>query len=96
MLDGLDEIKVCVAYEDKQGNAVANPIDAVDYEELVPVYETLSGWDESTVGAQSVALLPTAARDYIARLEELVGAPIDIISTGPDREETIVLRSPFG
>ena len=96
MLDGLDEIKVCVAYEDKQGNAVANPIDAVDYEELVPIYETIGGWDQSTVGVQSVEALPTAARDYIARLEGLVGAPIDIISTGPDRKETIVLRSPFG
>ena len=95
VLDGLDEIKVCVAYEDKQGNAVANPIDAVDYEALTPVYETISGWDESTVGAQTVDALPAAARDYIARLEVLVGAPIDIISTGPDREETIVLRSPF-
>ena len=95
VLDGLDEIKVCVAYEDKQGNAVSNPIDAVDYEALTPVYETISGWEESTVGAQTVDALPAAARDYIARLEVLVGAPIDIISTGPDREETIVLRSPF-
>lgn len=95
VLDGLDEIKVCVAYEDKEGNAVSNPIDAVDYEALTPVYETISGWEESTVGAQTVDALPAAARDYIARLEVLVGAPIDIISTGPDREETIVLRSPF-
>jgi len=74
---------------------VSNPVDAVDYEQVTPVYETLPGWSESTVGVRSVDALPQAARSYIARLEELVGAPIDIISTGPDREETIVLRNPF-
>ena len=55
-----------------------------------------SRWEESTVGAKSIEQLPENARAYIARLEALVGAPIDIVSTGPDREETIVLRDPFG
>ena len=58
-------------------------------------YETVPGWTESTVGAQRVDDLPTAARNYITKLEQLVGAPIDIISTGPDRAETIVLRNPY-
>ena len=95
-LDGLEEISVCVGYTNDAGETVANPIDAVDYENLRPVYETLPGWSESTVGLKSLDALPANARAYISRLEALVGAPIDIISTGPDREETILLRHPFG
>ena len=96
VLDGLEEISVCVGYTNDAGETVANPIDAVDYENLRPVYETLPGWSESTVGLKSLDVLPANARAYISRLEALVGAPIDIISTGPDREETILLRHPFG
>ena len=96
VLDGLEEISVCVGYTNDAGETVANPIDAVDYENLRPVYETLPGWRESTVGLKSLDALPANARAYISRLEALVGAPIDIISTGPDREETILLRHPFG
>ena len=96
VLDGLDEISICVGYQDAQGNPANNPIDAEDYEALTPVYETVPGWQDSTVGAKRVEDLPAAAMDYIRRIEALVGAPIDIISTGPDREETIVLRHPFG
>jgi adenylosuccinate synthase len=61
----------------------------------MPVYEIVPGWTESTVGVKSEDTLPVNAKAYIARIEALVGAPIDIISTGPDREETIVLRHPF-
>ena len=96
VLDGLEEISVCVDYTNDAGETVANPVDAVDYENLRPVYETLPGWSESTVGLKSLDALPANARAYISRLEALVGAPIDIISTGPDREETILLRHPFG
>ena len=96
VLDGLEEISVCIGYTNEAGDTVANPIDAVDYDNLRPVYETLPGWSESTVGLKSLDALPDAARAYIKRVEDLVGAPIDIISTGPDREETIVLRHPFG
>ena len=96
VLDGLEEISVCIGYTNEAGDTVANPIDAVDYDNLRPVYETLPGWSESTVGLKSLDALPDAARAYIKRVEELVGAPIDIISTGPDREETIVLCHPFG
>ena len=96
VLDGLDEISICVGYTNDAGETVANPIDAVDYENLRPVYETLPGWSDSTVGLKSLDALPETARGYIARIEQLVGAPIDIISTGPDREETILLRHPFG
>ena len=96
VLDGLEEISICVGYSNDAGETVSNPIDAVDYENLRPVYETLPGWSDSTAGLKSLDALPETARAYIARIEELVGAPIDIISTGPDREETILLRHPFG
>ena len=93
VLDGLDEISVCIGYTDSEGKSVMGSTE--NYADLNPVYEQLPGWHESTVGAQRVEDLPLAARNYIARVEELVGAPIDIISTGPDRSETIVLRSPY-
>ena len=93
VLDGLEEISICVSYTDADGNPMMGG--AENYDDLHPVYETVPGWHESTVGAQSVDDLPQAARNYITKLEELVGAPIDIISTGPDRSETIVLRNPY-
>ncbi|PCJ38080.1 MAG: adenylosuccinate synthase [Cellvibrionales bacterium] len=96
VLDGLESIDICVAYEDKDGKHVSAPSHADDYENIVPVYESMPGWSESTVGAKSLDQLPAAARRYIARIEEECGVPIDIVSTGPDRVETIVLRHPFG
>ena len=95
VLDGLDEISICVGYVDANGETAPNPIDAVDYENLQPVYETMPGWSDSTVGLKFLEALPENARAYIARIERAVGATIDIISTGPDREETILLRHPF-
>lgn len=95
VLDGLKTVKICVAYQDKQGNPMSVPCDAEGWSEVVPVYEEMPGWSDNTFGVTTVEGLPQAARDYIKRLEELVGAPIDIISTGPDRVETIVLRHPF-
>jgi adenylosuccinate synthase len=95
VLDGLEQVKICVAYKDADGNDASAPVDAEDYEALHPVYEQMPGWSESTVGAQSIDELPVAAKNYIKRLEDLVGAPIDIISTGPDRSQTIVLRHAF-
>ncbi len=95
VLDGLETIQICVGYTDADGNAVPNPVDSDDYEGLVPVYQEVPGWSESTLGAKSLDELPVAARAYILTIEKAVGAPIDIISTGPDRVETIVLRHPF-
>jgi adenylosuccinate synthase len=66
------------------------------YAGLEPVYEELPGWRESTVGVTTYEGLPSNARRYLERLQALVGVPIDLISTGPDREQTIVLRHPFG
>ncbi len=96
VLDGLDTVKICIGYLDSKGNPIATmPYDADGWADLKPIYEEMPGWAESTVGAQSLNDLPANARAYIRRLEELVKAPIDIISTGPDRVETIVLRHPF-
>ena len=95
VLDGLETIRICVGYNCKNGKPLPNPIDAEDYEKLVPQYVEVPGWSESTLGAKSLEELPEAARAYIKKIEETVGAPIDIISTGPDRVETIVLRHPF-
>jgi adenylosuccinate synthase len=94
VLDGLESIQVCVGYT-RDGEPVLNPMDSDDYEGLVPVYEEVPGWSESTLGAKSLDELPQQAQSYIRKIEEVVGAPIDIVSTGPDRVETIVLRHPF-
>ena len=95
VLDGLEKIQICTSYNDKDGNPAPAPVDSDDYEKLVPVYEEVPGWSESTLGAKTLEELPEAAKAYIKRIEEVVGAPIDIVSTGPDRNETIVLRHAF-
>ena len=95
VLDGLETVKVCTAYRNAEGEEIVTPIDIEEYETLTPVYEELPGWSESTFGAKSMDELPENARAYIKRVEEIAGAPVDIISTGPDRNETIILRHPF-
>ena len=95
VLDGLKEVKICIGYKNSGGEDVGIPYDAEGWQGVHPVYESLPGWSESTVGIKLLDQLPKNARNYINRLEELVGIPVDIISTGPDRVETIVLRNPF-
>ncbi|WP_280547845.1 MULTISPECIES: adenylosuccinate synthase [unclassified Halomonas] len=95
VLDGLENIRVCVGYRSKDGEVLDTPVDSEGYEAIEPLYEDLPGWSESTLGARRVEDLPANARSYISFLEERVGTSIDIISTGPDRNETIVLRNPF-
>ncbi|TNF06843.1 MAG: adenylosuccinate synthase, partial [Gammaproteobacteria bacterium] len=95
VLDGLDTIKLCVGYQDASGNEASAPCHADDYEKLVPIYEEIPGWQDSTIGAKSLDELPANARAYISRIEEILKTPVDIISTGPDRVETIILRHPF-
>ena len=95
VLDGLDTIRICIGYQDSTGTPVRPRFDSEFYSEIRPVYEDLSGWRESTAGARSLDDLPGEARAYIERIEEAVGAPIAVISTGPDREETIVLEDLF-
>jgi len=92
VLDGLEELKICNAYRYKGQELSVAPIGADALAQCEPVYESMPGWSENTQGAQTMAELPQAAQNYVARLSELVGVPIDIVSTGPDRAETIVLK----
>ena len=95
VLDGLDEVKICVGYQNEDGSQASIPFDAEGWERVVPVYESHPGWSESTVGVKSFDALPKAAQDYIRRIETLVGIPADLISTGPERNETVIVRDPF-
>ena len=96
VLDGLDTVKICVAYTLDGRKVDTPPVGADRFERCEPVFIEMPGWKESTVGARSRDELPENARAYLRKVEELCETPIDIISTGPDREETIVLRHPFG
>ncbi len=96
VLDGLDSLKLCVAYR-VNGQVVAEPpMFAEAFARAEPVYEEMPGWKQSTVGVVSMSALPTNAKRYLDRIEALAGVPIDVVSTGPDRDQTIVLRHPFG
>jgi adenylosuccinate synthase len=95
VLDGVEAVKVCVGYKIEGTFSEILPVGAEELERCHPVYEELPGWTESTVGIKSHDRLPAAARAYLRRIEELAGVPIDLISTGPDREETIVRRHPY-
>ncbi len=95
VLDGLERVKICVAYRLEGKEVDTPPVGADRFAECEPVFIELPGWQESTVGATSMDELPAAARDYLKKIEELCEAPIDIISTGPDRAQTLVLRHPF-
>jgi len=95
VLDGLATLRLCTAYRCDGKLLDSAPSGADALEKCEPVYEDVPGWKESTVGVKDYNKLPTAARAYLKRLEEVTGARIDIISTGAEREETIVLRHPF-
>jgi adenylosuccinate synthase len=96
VLDGLDTIRVCTGYRIDGQLHAEPPLLSDEFGEVEAVYEELPGWRESTVGVTDFDRLPPAARSYLNRLEQLAGVPIDVISTGPDRDQTIVLRHPFG
>jgi adenylosuccinate synthase len=95
VLDGMDTVKICVSYRLDGQEVDTPPVGADRFEQCEPVFIEMPGWKESTIGASSRDALPEAARAYLRKVEELCETPIDIISTGPDREETIVLRHPF-
>ena len=95
VLDGLDTLKVCVGYREEDGVQPGSSGAVEDYGRLQPVYEELPGWSESTSGARALEDLPANARAYIRFIEDAVEAPVDIVSTGADRDETIILRHPF-
>ena len=96
VLDGLETLKIAVSYNYHGQSVCVPPAGSDNFEACEPVYIEMPGWQESTIGMQSYDDLPAAAQAYLGKVEELSGVPIDIISTGPDREETIVLKHPFG
>ncbi|TDQ59709.1 adenylosuccinate synthetase [Mesocricetibacter intestinalis] len=96
VLDGFDEVKICVGYKLPNGEVIDYaPLAAKDWEGIEPVYETLPGWKENTFRVTDINKLPQNTRNYIKRIEEVTGVPVDILSTGPDRVETMILRDPF-
>jgi adenylosuccinate synthase len=95
VLDTFEEIKICTGY-DLDGDKIDHlPVDANEQARCVPIYETVEGWSESTRGARSWAELPATAVKYIRRIEELINAPVALLSTSPEREDTILVRDPF-
>jgi adenylosuccinate synthase len=95
VLDGLETLQICVGYKSNGVVSREPPMFADAFADVEPVYEEMPGWKESTIGVTRYDALPVNAQKYLARLQELAGVPIDIISTGPGREQTIVLRHPF-
>ena len=95
ILDGMEKLKICIAYEYRGKRTEYAPLDAAGWEECTPVYLEFPGWNESTHGITEWDKLPAAARAYLRALEELAGCPLAIVSTGPDRDANIVLQDPF-
>ena len=96
VMDGIENINICVGYMLPDGSQTdILPFGADAVADCVPIYETLPGWSESTVGVKDYDKLPANAKAYLKRIEEVCGSPVAIVSTGPDREETIVLQHPF-
>ena len=95
VLDGLDEVKLCVGYKMDGKSVDLLPRGAAEVARCEPVYETFGGWKESTIGITQWSELPANAQAYLTRVQEVAGVPIDMVSTGPDRDETILLRHPF-
>lgn len=95
VLDGLDTIRIATAYRNERGEVLTHPPQSADdYVGLTPIYEELPGWSESTADVTTMTALPLNARRYIERLESLLQVPIDMLSTGPERDSTIILRDP--
>jgi adenylosuccinate synthase len=95
VLDGLKEINVCVGYELHGKRVDILPLDADDITACRPIYDTFEGWSETTAGVTEWSKLPPSARRYLERVQAVIGVPIDMVSTGPDRDHTIVLRHPY-
>jgi adenylosuccinate synthase len=95
VLDDLSELKICIAYDMNGQRITELPSEQTELAQCVPIYETLLGWQQSTVGIKTFSALPENAKKYLLRIEELSGIPIDMVSTGAERSETIVLRHPF-
>ncbi len=96
VLDGLETLKICTHYEMDGKSLDVSPYGADDFERCQPVYEEMPGWSDTTAGARSMNQLPANAKAYLDRMQELIGVPIDIVSTSAERDDTIVVKNPFG
>jgi adenylosuccinate synthase len=95
VLDGMDEIKICVGYRLNGKEIDYYPASQKDQAEVEPVYEIMEGWRESTQGARTWDELPAAAVKYVRHIEELIGAHVSMLSTSPERDDTILMHDPF-
>jgi adenylosuccinate synthase len=95
VLDGVETVRMAVGYRLEGGTVDILPVGAESLAGCEPIYEDTPGWKENTVGVTRFEELPKAAQAYLRRMEEICGVPVDMVSTGPDRDETIVLRHPF-
>ncbi len=95
VLDGLEELKICVGYEIEGEKFDYLPASSAQQAAAKPIYETIEGWSESTRGARTWAELPAAAVKYVKYIEELIGAPVTLLSTSPERDDTILMQDPF-
>ena len=95
VLDGLGEIQVCTGYRLDGETLEHPPLEPERFQDCEPIYETLPGWSTQTAGITDFDQLPDEAKNYLGRLETLLGIPVDVVSTGPGREAIIVRRHPF-
>jgi adenylosuccinate synthase len=95
VLDGLEELRICTGYRLRGERLDHFPAHAAEQAAVEPIYESIAGWSESTAGARSWAQLPAQAIKYIRRVEELIRTPVALVSTSPEREDTILVRDPF-
>ena len=95
VLSGFSEIKICTAYEIDGRRVITFPSHVDDLRRAVPIYETLPGWQEDISTLRSIQDLPAAAVGYLDRLSELVGCPVEVVSVGPDREQTMFAQERF-
>jgi adenylosuccinate synthase len=95
VLDGLKELLLCVGYELDGEKIDILPMGADEIARCKPIYETIPGWSDSTVGVTDYAKLPKAAQHYLNRIAETTGVPIHMVSTSPDRDHTILLHHPY-
>jgi len=95
VLDGFDEIKICTGYRLDGHDIDYLPTNSAEQVRITPVYETLEGWQDTSFGARSWAALPAEAVRYVRHIEELIGAPVTLLSTSPERDDTILVKDPF-
>ncbi len=95
VLDGMEELKICVGYKLNGKEIDYYPASQIDQAAIEPIYETMEGWSETTYGARSWGELPAAAVKYVRHIEELIGAPVSMLSTSPERDDTILMNDPF-